>query len=49
MECRILEEDIDRCVEFAVKIYKSGVQTNRITGESRGLGKSIDDWASGKA
>jgi hypothetical protein len=41
--------DVDKCVEFAVGIYKSGAQTNRTTGESRGLGKSIDDWAAGKA
>ena len=49
MEYQLTDEDVDKCVEFAVDIYKSGTHTNRTTGESRGLGKSIDDWASGKA
>lgn len=49
MEYKLTDADIDNCVKFAVNIYKSGPQTNRTTGESRGLGKSIDDWASGKA
>lgn len=49
MEYKLTDADIDKCVEFAVNIYKSGPQTNRTTGEARALGKSIDDWAAGKA
>ena len=46
---KLTPEDLDKCVEFAVKMFKKGSTTNRVTGERRGLGKMIDDWVGGKA
>ena len=46
---QLTPEDLDKCVEFAVEMFKKGSTTNRVTGERRGLGKMIDDWVGGKA
>jgi hypothetical protein len=46
---KLTPEDLDKCVAFAVDMFKKGSTTNRLTGERRGLGKMIDDWVGGKA